>query len=58
MNIIKIEGTILILLIRKIFVIDFNEIRVLQEIFKTFKMQPKEGTCSTYRREKYPVGLN
>lgn len=56
MNIIKIESIILILLIRKIFVIDFNEIRVLHKVFKTFKMQPKERTCNTQRREKYPVG--
>lgn len=46
----------MILLIRKIFVMDFNEIRVLHEVFETFKMQPKECTCTTHRREKYPVG--
>lgn len=41
MNIINIEGIILvlILLIRKTFVIDFSEIRVFHEVFTIFQMQ-------------------
>jgi len=42
MNIIKIGNIVLvlILLIRKNFVNDLNEIRVSHEVFKTFQMQP------------------
>lgn len=52
MNIIKIEGKILVLiqLIRKIFVIDFNEIRLLHKVFKTFQMQSRGHTRSTHKK--------